>query len=120
MAEQPRLIIRHANGTTTRIYTTWVETNIPGLPTVHAVPCADQRETAHRLGYVDETALTLDHDPLHAWLASTLGLPASYSLSLAAGADVDPTLAELEEAAVMALQAFCVAAGVKPWGEFGF
>lgn len=96
-----------------RIYATWVETDIPGLPTLHAVPRSDQIDTARRLGYGNDIdALTRDHDTTHAAMCDWLGLPASFSLTMAAGGEVDADLAEAEEAAVMALQRFMRLAGV--------
>lgn len=104
---EPLRTVVHANGTVQRIYATWVETDIPGLPTLHACPMVEQEDTAAALGYTgDVDALTRDHDFLHAWLADVLGLDASFSLTLAAGGAVDPDIAAAEEAAVMAMQRF--------------
>lgn len=112
------LTVRHRNGTVTRIYPERVETDLPGHSTLHAAPRQDQHETAERLGYGgDIAALTRDHDPLHAWLADQLGLPASFSLREAAGEKLDrPELAWMEEEAVLALQRLIRSAGVPmPW-----
>jgi hypothetical protein len=112
MPEPIRTVV-HANGTVQRIFATWVETDIPGLETLYACPMAEQREAADDLGYDgDVDGLTRDHDFLHAWLADVLGLPASYSLTAAAGGTVDQAVAAAEEAAVMALQRFARLAGV--------
>lgn len=73
---------------------------------------AEQAETAARLGYHSPAGMVDDHDPLHAWLAAALGLPDSPALKAAAGDKVDPVLAGLEEAAVLAVQAYARAVGV--------
>ena len=74
---------------------------------VFAGPEDRSPEMARRLGYgSDVDAMTRDHDPLHARLTDWLGMPFSYSLMEAAGCDVDPKLAILEEAAVLAVQEF--------------
>lgn len=113
MAEPIRTVL-HTNGTVQRIYPTWVETDIPGLQTLHACPMVEQGATAERLGYGgDIDAMTRDHDFLHCLLADSLGLDASFSLTLAAGGAADPALAEAEEDAVLALQRFAKLAGVK-------
>lgn len=103
----PLQTIRHRNGTVQRIYDGWLETDIPGLPTLMACSRDDQAETARSLGYGDNIDLmNREHDQLHAMLADWLGLSASYSLTVAAGGEVEPGLAEAEEAAVMAVQRF--------------
>lgn len=70
--------------------------------------------TARELGYGDDIlAMCREHDPLHALLCAWLGLPSSYSLRYAAG-DLDHAdrhLADVEEAAVMAVQRFMRMAG---------
>jgi hypothetical protein len=97
---EPLRTILHTNGTVQRIHATWVETDIPGLPTLYACPMATQTATADRLGYgADIDAMTRDHDFLHAWLADCLGLDASFSLVLAAGGLADPGIADAEEEA---------------------
>lgn len=105
-------MIQHRNGTVQRIHDGWLETDIPGLPTLFAVSTPDQASIAARLGYGDDLAtMNREHDQLHALVADWLGLPASFSLTMAAGGTVDPGLADLEERAVMALQEFMVKAG---------
>jgi hypothetical protein len=110
---KPLRTVVHANGTVQCIFATWVETDIPGLPTLHACPMVEQQETAAALGYDDVDALTRDHDFLHAWLADVLGLDASFSLTLSASGAADPDIAAAEEAAVMALQRFARLARVE-------
>jgi hypothetical protein len=106
----------HRNGTRTRVFETWAENDLLGQ-TVSAVARhdAEQAAMARRLGYGEDVdAMTRDHDLLHALLADMLGLPCSLSLKLAAGlanAD-DRQLADIEEAAVLAVQEFVRAAGV--------
>lgn len=56
--------------------------------------------------------MTRDHDPLHSALAAWVGLPASLALQLAAGETADRELADLEEAAVLALQKLLRRAGL--------
>lgn len=77
----------------------------------HSTGC--YRATAERLGYgADVLSMTREHDPLHARLCDWLGLPDSYSLRRAVGLDADPTMAALEEDAVLAVQRFMRRAGV--------
>ncbi|MCR5875157.1 hypothetical protein LRS10_13745 [Phenylobacterium sp. J426] len=96
----------------------WVVTTLPSGAEVHAHPqnSEGQRQTAKRLGYGDDlAAMTRDHDPLHAALAEWLGMKASTALRHAAGEPVSKGLADLEEAAVVAVQAYCRALGRWPW-----
>lgn len=110
---QPIRIVHHRNGTVQRIFRTWIETDIPGLNTLYAIPRADQHATARDLGYgSDIDALTRDHDFLHAWLADKMDLPVSLALSMAAKGEVGCCSAALEEAAVLAIQRYAKAAGV--------
>lgn len=96
-----------ANGTIVNIGPSWVHTILPNGRDVHAHPDADSARMARRLGYGrDVAALTRDHDALHAMLTAWLGMPFSYSLMLAAGCDVCPAMAALEEEAVLAVQEF--------------
>ena len=105
------------NRTRLTIGPTWVRTVLPSGAVVYAEPQHDdaQAQTARDLGYGDDVAaMTRDHDPLHVALAKWLGLPASYSLRMAAGElpEAERWLAELEEAAVMAVQRFVRMAGI--------
>lgn len=94
-----------SNGTKISIGPKWAITRLPNGAEVHAHPREDQADTAMELGYgTDIEAMTRDHDPLHSRLMDFLKAPYSYSLMLAAGCDVDPRIAALEEAAVMAVQ----------------
>ena len=114
---EPARTVVHCNGTVQRFFEgCWVETELPGLPLVVAVPRPDQIRLCDELGYGDDLeAMTWDHDFLHAWLADVLGLDVSFSLARAAGAAIAPPgIAEAEEAAVLALQRFVRLAGVKP------
>jgi len=108
--------VRRFGATTCTIGPSWVVTELPSGAKIHAHPRGDQGETARALGYGDDvSAMTRDHDPLHAALAHWLGLPASAALREAGGEPVEPELAALEEAAVIAVQKFCRAAGRYPW-----
>ena len=96
-----------ANGTRITIGPSWAVVTLPGGQQVHAHPNAQSAEMALRLGYgADVAAMTRDHDPLHAMLTDWLGLPYSLSLARAAGIEVSPRLALLEERAVLAVQEF--------------
>lgn len=99
---------RFRNGTRVTVGPCWTVTTLPTGETVHAHPdgSEEQAETARRLGYPDVCSLTREHDLTHSWLADVLGLPASFSLSQAAGLPTDPELAGIEEDAVLALQRF--------------
>lgn len=93
------------NGTDILIGPDWVVTTLPNGMLVHARPNDDSPRMARRLGYgTDVAAMTRDHDPLHSALSDWLGMPFSYSLMQAAGCDVCPALAALEENAVLAVQ----------------
>jgi hypothetical protein len=109
-----------SNGTTIEIGAEIVRTTLPGGAVVTAIPRGDaeQARTAQELGYGAEVAaMTRDHDPLHSVLADWLGMPCSEALLVAAGDNsTDPMLAELEERAVIALQALMVAVGATPAG----
>lgn len=94
-----------SNGTKVRTDADWCLTILPGGIEVHAHPGAESAEMAERLGYGDDvSAMTREHDALHATLTDFLGMPHSFSLMQAAGEDVDATIAALEEAAVLAVQ----------------
>ena len=96
-----------ANGTRITIGPDWVRTVLPTGAEVHASYDPDSPRMARRLGYGDDwEAMTREHDPLHSRLCDFLGMPFSYSLMQAAGADVCPQLAALEEDAVLAVQEF--------------
>lgn len=96
----------------------WAETTLPDGRQVSARPNDESPAMAERLGYgADVAAMTRHHDPLHARLCEWMGLPTSYSLSAALGDDVGD-LAWLEEAAVLALQAFALRAA-PAWLEPG-
>ena len=83
---------------------------MPNGATVHAHPNPDSHGQARRLGYgTDVAAMTRHHDPLHSELCCWLGMPHSFSLMQASGHPVNSELARLEEDAVMAVQALCVA-----------
>lgn len=73
------------------------------------------RATARELGYGDgqDAALRMaqEHDALHALLTAWLGIPESFSLRVAAGADPDSEIAAIEEAAVLAVQKLMVRGG---------
>ena len=106
--------------TSCKIHQDLVETTLPGGEVVMAAPqrTYEQRLTANRLGYGEDVeAMTRDHDPMHAWLCDALGLPHSTALMQTAGHNVDPTLAAIEEQAVLAVQALCVATGYWPWRD---
>ena len=105
--------IAFSNGTRVAIGPSWSVTTLPTGEKVHAHPDGTeaQAQTAVVLGYADTAAMTQDHDALHSWLSDALGLPASISLSQAAGRPVDGALAGLEEKAVLAIQAFMRRAG---------
>jgi len=101
--------IAFSNGTRVVIGPSWAVTTLPSGRELHAHPDGSEAQagTARKLGYGDDVAaLTREHDLIHSALCDWLGLPASYALSEAAGEPSDPTLAELEERAVMAVQAF--------------
>lgn len=94
-----------------RVFPDHTEVTLPSGTVVTGYPQGSdhQAETARRLGYGDDVlAMVLDHDPLHARLCDWLGIPASYSLRLAAGElPADETyLAQAEEEAVIAVQRF--------------
>ncbi len=96
-----------ANGTRFTVGADWVRTVLPTGAEVHACPEKDSARMARLLGYgTDIAAMTRDHDPLHSMLTDWLGMPWSYSLMQASGADVCPQLASLEETAVLAVQEF--------------
>jgi hypothetical protein len=107
--------LRLRNGTEVRIGPYWAVTVLPGGAEVHAHPRPDQAAIAAELGYPNAAALTREHDPLHSLLAAWLGLPASFAIREAAGdlPVAQHRLADLEEAAVLALQRFMRAAGVE-------
>jgi hypothetical protein len=72
-----------------------------------------QASTAHALGYASVEAMNRDHDLLHLLLAHWLGQTTSGTLDAVAHDTVYPHVA-LEEAAVLAIQALCVAVGIDP------
>lgn len=101
-----------SNGTGITVGPNWCCTTLHGV----SVPAHVNEASAHqakRLGYGDDVAaMTRHHDPLHSRLCDWIGLPASYSLTAAAGmplTDRERTIAEMEEEAVMALQRFILA-----------
>lgn len=109
------LRVRHG-GTEVRIGPAGVVTRLPSGDVIRARPNAESAAMADRLGYgADVKALTSDHDPLHVWLANVCGLPSSAALSAVAAHRSGDRLAALEEAAVLAVQAYCRAAGLQPW-----
>lgn len=73
------------------------------------------RSTAAALGYGEgpEAALRMaqHHDALHALLTAWLGIPVSFALRQAAELPVDAELAEIEEAAVLAVQKLMIRGG---------
>lgn len=93
-----------------RILPGHTEVTLPSGTVVTGYPQGSehQAEVAQRLGYPDALQMVLDHDPLHARLCDWLGLPASYSLRLAAGElpAEQVHLAAIEEEAVIAVQRF--------------
>jgi hypothetical protein len=106
-----------ANGTRVRIGSDWTLVTLPDGTEIYGEPehGTGQAATARRLGYGgDVEAMCRDHDPLHAVLTDFLGLGRSYSLAFAAGVlpPEQKRLADLEEAAVLALQAFMRSAGL--------
>lgn len=70
-----------------------------------------QRELAASLGYASAVAMNIRHDLCHSLLAVFLGLPHSPTLRGVADGNFWPHH-KLEEAAVLAVQAFANAAGV--------
>jgi hypothetical protein len=104
------------NGTVIEMLLTGTRVILPDGSLVFGEPHDSEqyRETARRCGYGDDTlALCRDHDPCHAILCDWLGLPDSPALRAAIGLDADPVVAAAEEDAVLSLQRFCRAAGVK-------
>jgi hypothetical protein len=72
---------------------------------VHAHPRHDQHDIAQDLGYPNEHALTLGHDPMHTFVAQLLIHAASPTLlAVSHGEDVDTDLVRAEEAVVLAVQ----------------
>lgn len=85
-----------------------VETTLPDGSVVKAYPNDTPEDVAraHELGYNgDVLAMTLNHDPLHVWLAQALGLYESPALRDAAEGTTS-TLGEAEECVVLALQRY--------------
>lgn len=81
------------------------------LSAVHA-PQAGQEDTARELGFANAADMNRTHDLAHCIFAYQMGLPQSGSLYSAA-CRVKPTDVNwLEEAAVLAMQAFARAQGV--------
>ncbi len=70
-----------------------------------------QEELARSLGYSDATAMNRHHDLTHSLLAHWLGLPHSPTLRGIADKNYWPHH-KLEEAAVLAVQAYALAAGI--------
>jgi hypothetical protein len=115
-ADGPSAELLCSNGTRVRIGPYWTRVILPDGTEIYGEPQRDdgQARTALELGYGEDVeAMCRDHDPLHAVLADFLGLPRSYSLADAAGIlpPEDKWLADLEEAAVLAIQAFMRQAG---------
>lgn len=103
MADHRETIL--SNGTWIVVGPDWVMTRLPNGRVVNAAPEPRSLEMAHRLGYGDDVAaLTRDHDTLHSLLTSALGFPYSFSLMQAAGCEVDPHIAAVEEDAVLTCQ----------------
>lgn len=103
------------NGTVIEVTEGGSRVTLPDGTVIEGNPQPDDeyRDTAEWLGYGGDTlAMCRDHDPLHALLTDWLGLPASFSLRVAAGLDQPNALAGLEEEAVLALQKFVRAAGL--------
>jgi hypothetical protein len=72
------------------------------------------RARAIALGYGSDTAaMSRDHELGHHLLAHWLGLPHSPTLYAVAGGNLDHPLWRLEEGAVLALQAFAMAQGLR-------
>lgn len=106
--------LRLSNGTLVAITATGSAIGMPCGAVIPGEPhnTDEYRATALSLGYGGDTlAMCRDHDPLHAMLCDWLGLPESYALREAAGLPTDPRLAQMEEAAVIAVQRFMRRAG---------
>ena len=72
------------------------------------------RARAIALGYGSDTAaMSRDHELGHHLLAHWLGLPHSPTLHAIAGGNLNHPLWRLEEGAVLALQAFAMAQGIR-------
>jgi hypothetical protein len=73
---------------------------------------AAYRSRALELGYGTDTArMSREHEIVHSLLAKWLGLPHSPTLWAISRRDVDPNW-NLEEAAVLAVQAFAISQGI--------
>ncbi len=95
------------NGTRAVVGPNWCATILPTGQVVRARPNAESPRMAHELGYGDDVdALTREHDVIHSELAAMVGLPHSLGLAQVAGLPVNAMLANLEEAAVLAVQRF--------------
>lgn len=94
----------------------WAKTTFPDGSSVPAFPepTASYVATAERLGYgTDIARMCVEHELVHNWLCHVLGLPHSPALfGVAHGGDADWRHA-LEEDAVMAVQRFAMAHGVR-------
>lgn len=86
----------------------WCDTR---LPNGRLVPARIEERTARIAENMGTTPalLTRNHDMIHSALLAWLGAPYSYSLMQSAGEPVDPVLASLEEAAVLAVQRLHIA-----------
>ncbi len=94
-----------SNGTEVAVGSNWARTTLPCGTTVYAEPNADSPRMAALLGYgADVDAMTREHDLLHSRLMDWLGQPYSHGLRAAVGLEHNPTVAALEEDAVLAVQ----------------
>lgn len=105
----PGLLIELRNGGAFEVGDDWTRCFLPSGPVVYGSPqgTEEQAQTAASLGCTP-LEMVLLHDPLHMALADWLGFE-SHSLRAAAGLDMDRRIADLEEAAVMAVQRLIVA-----------
>lgn len=96
---------------------------LPDGSEVHGEPhdTDEYRQTARRLGYGDDVGqLNVEHESCHAVLSHWLGLSESPVMRAVADGAEFGELHALEEAAVMAVQAYANAAGIcllRRWGE---
>lgn len=123
MPPQPHPHTLHIGASRLEIWPDCVVTILPGPEPSSKLLAAPQdndayRETAARHGYATSPAglmrLCAEHEATHSWLASILGLNESPTLRAVADNSPNPPieLMQLEEAAVMAIQAFAMAAQV--------
>jgi hypothetical protein len=103
-------------GTTIEFKADYAITTLPGGHRIVAAPQDDAayRATALRLGYGGDTLRMMrEHEAAHSALCHWLGLPESPTLRVVAGDEGPTDLSNLEEDAVLALQRFANAAGVR-------